>query len=462
MPRIRKAFLARPRENGGLALPNLMHYYWAANPHALSYWTSDIPEHEAPVWLLMEQHSSSPNSLAALACALMPICKHYHTNNPVIGGSLRIWSQLRVHFGHKKLLLSSPILANPFFPPSLIDPAFKLWKSRGLICVRDFFKDGLFISFDYLKVRFDIPNTHFFRYPQIRNYIKTCFSPSLVAIEEDWIHDCVNRDPQTKGFVSFVYDTIQNVAAPSLHHVKTKWEEDLNLQIPDVTRQLAMSRVNASSICIRYGLIQLKIFHRLHLSRSRLAKLYPNIDPRCERRHQTEATLRHMFWSCSRLSSFWLSIFVGISCVCKKRISPNPIMAIFGTSPEGITLSTNQANMVAFVTLLARKLILVNWRSPKAPTHKYWPEEVLAHLKLEKLRYSSQGCTKKLYNVWQPFMDYFNKDVTLTLNPHPLSRPVPSRPILCSSNAFFCCCCCCFFFLLFCECVAVYIYNVMF
>ena len=82
-----------------------------------------------------------------------------------------------------------------------------------------------------------------------------------------------------------------------------------------------MSRVNASSICIRHGLIQFKILHRLHLSRSRLAKLYPNIDPRCERCHQTEATLSQMFWSCSRLSSFWLSSFDGISCVCKKRIN---------------------------------------------------------------------------------------------------------------------------------------------
>ena len=52
-------------------------------------------------------------------------------------------------------------------------------------------------------------------------------------------------------------------------------------------------------------------------------------------------------------------------------------MAIFGTSPEGFTLSTNQANVVAFVTLLARKLILVNWKSPKTPAHKLWLDKVM-------------------------------------------------------------------------------------
>lgn len=37
-------------------------------------------------------------------------------------------------------------------------------------------------------------------------------------------------------------------------------------------------------------------------------------------------------------------------------------MVIFGTITEGITLSTNQADAFAFTTLLARRLILVNWR----------------------------------------------------------------------------------------------------
>lgn len=183
--------------------------------------------------------------------APLPISKRYPTNNPVIGNSLWIWSQFRVHFGNKKPLLLSSIVANPYFPPSLIDPAFKLWKSRGLLCVKDFFKDGHFISFDYVKVRFGLPNTPFCRYLQIGNDIKICFSPSLRDIEKGWIHDCVERDPRTKGFVSFVYDLIQSTSAPSLRHIKTKWEEDLNLQIPDGTWHLAINRVNTSFICIR-------------------------------------------------------------------------------------------------------------------------------------------------------------------------------------------------------------------
>ena len=118
--------------------------------------------------------------------------------------------------------------------------------------------------------------------------------------------------------------------------------------------------------------------------------------------------------------------------VCKKRISPDPMMVICGSSPEGNTqqiksssplqLNSNQTGTVSFVTLLARKLILVNWKSPDAPTHEGWLEGELTHLKLEKWRRSSQGCTQRLHNVWPTFIDYFNEKrdeitITLTLNP---------------------------------------------
>lgn len=40
IPRIRKAYLERRKDVGGLALPNFLQYYWAANMHKLMYWVS--------------------------------------------------------------------------------------------------------------------------------------------------------------------------------------------------------------------------------------------------------------------------------------------------------------------------------------------------------------------------------------------------------------------------------------
>ncbi|KAF3834483.1 hypothetical protein F7725_025687, partial [Dissostichus mawsoni] len=123
--------------------------------------------------------------------------KNYWTNNPVIQGSLKIWTQFRIHFKHKQALIASPILANVNFSPSLTDPSFRLWHGRGIRCVKDLFKNGHFISFEQLKKDFNIPQSCFFRYLQIRSYVRTHFS--LAAPQSTWIDDCLNMDPCDRG-----------------------------------------------------------------------------------------------------------------------------------------------------------------------------------------------------------------------------------------------------------------------
>lgn len=188
VPQIRKEYLERPKGEGGLSLPNYLYYYWAANIHKLMFWV-DVTD-ESPVWSVMEQHSSNPVSLCSLICAPLPLSKNYWTNNPVIQGSLKIWTQFRIHFKHKQALIASPILANVNFSPSLTDPSFRLWHRRGIRCVKDLFKNGHFISFEQLKKDFNIPQSCFFRYLQIRSYVRTHFS--LAAPQSTWIDDCLN------------------------------------------------------------------------------------------------------------------------------------------------------------------------------------------------------------------------------------------------------------------------------
>ena len=55
--------------------------------------------------------------------------------------------------------------------------------------------------------------------------------------------------------------------------------------------------------------------------------------------------------------------------------------------PITVQLSTNQNNITQFVTLLARGLILLNWKQKKPPTHAALLNDVMQHLELEKIKY---------------------------------------------------------------------------
>ena len=137
-----------------------------------------------PVWVEMEQHSACPVSLPSLVCAPLPLSKQRLTNNPIVSGSLRIWSQFRTDFKH---MPSLPISTNALFPPSLMDTAFKLRFRNGLKRVKDLFKDGVFMSFEQLVNEYNIPSSHYFRYLQVRVFVWKHFPSFPLLSPNDWM-----------------------------------------------------------------------------------------------------------------------------------------------------------------------------------------------------------------------------------------------------------------------------------
>ena len=175
----------------------------------------------------------------------------------------------------------------------------------------------------------------------------------------------------------------------------------------------AIDRVRNSSSCARLGLTQFKIVQRLHLSSSRLSKIYPDTEDICARCKGTPCHLTHMFASCPKLEHYWNSIFKILSEILGITLEPCPLVAIFGVSPTPHVLSKIQANVVAFATLLARRRILLNWKSPQPPLISVWLKDVMYFLKLEKVKFTLRGDTSRFFKHWSPFIQYFTDLQTL-------------------------------------------------
>lgn len=116
----------------------------------------------------------------------------------------------------------------------------------------------------------------------------------------------------------------------------------------------------------------------------------------------------YTFWSCPSLNGFWSEIFMMLSKVIGKDIVPNALIALFGTWPSPIALSPVKKDVIAFTTLLARRLILLNWKSTVPPTYSRWIKEVLYFLKLEKIRQTLSGRTASFDETWNSFLSYVN------------------------------------------------------
>lgn len=194
-----------------------------------------------------------------------------------------------------------------------------------------------------------------------------------------------------------------------MDHLRSAWQGDLDKDITEEQWQTALTQIHKSSACVRHGLLQFKTIHRLHWTKQKLHKIFPEIDPSCDRCGLEPASVGHMFWSCPRILNYWNNIFQTLSEILYRPINADPLVAILGIIDSTIVKNSAEHNMISFVSLLARRLILLNWKQKTAPTHANLMADVMKYLEIEKITFSLKNQEGKFYRIWQPFIDHFKR-----------------------------------------------------
>ena len=91
-------------------------------------------------------------------------------------------------------------------------------------------------------------------------------------------------------------------------------------------------------------------------------------------------------------------------------------MAIFGVFVSEVSMTTNKRNAFAFASLLARRRIVLKWKSPEPPFSSVWLNDLMLFLKLEKIKYFSRGSTDTFHKIWDPLLLYFERLNALPLD----------------------------------------------
>ena len=413
-PRVRLELLQRPKLQGGLALPNLFYYYWAANVQKIMFWLH-TPDTD---WCHYEATSCISTSLTALVTSSLPVSMSQFTNNPIVINTLKIWFQLRRYFGFKQILSLSPICNNHLFPPAKIDATFSFWRRQGISKFKDMYINCVFASFNDLSQKFGLPRSSLFRYFQARHFL-TSHDPNFPILSSmSGLDDMLDSPFNSKRLISRIYDCIASLKTITIAKIRADWADELGEDMEDDMWNCALQRVNDSTSCAKLNIIQFKVLHRTHFSKARLAKIYPNSDASCNRCHHTPANLTHMFWSCPALVTYWSMIFKTISEALNTDFQPNAAVAIFGiTDRRHSIVRKSYKNILAFVTLLARRRILLHWKSKNPPKASLWMCDLMHFIQLEKIKYSLRGSRDKFYSTWDPVLKYIGKLKTIPDTP---------------------------------------------
>ena len=269
--RLRKSVLQSPKCEGGLALPNFRQYYWAANIQKLLYWMCDDND-ALPVWVQMEK-ASSHYSLSSVLCSQLPLSFSLAENNPIVKGTLAIWSQCRKHFGLHGSSVLTPLFKNCNFMPSVTDSAFHVWRSKGIKNVKDLYSNNVFSSLAELSLKYQLPNSHLFRFFQTRDYVKKQFPHFPNRPPETRLDILLAIDPQRKKCTSVLYNTLAENISRSTSFIETAWEGELNMNVSEEQWGAALTLVHSSSICARHALIQCKILYKVHYTNAKLSNV---------------------------------------------------------------------------------------------------------------------------------------------------------------------------------------------
>ncbi len=291
--------------------------------------------------------------------------------------------------------IHAPICQNHSFLPAQLDGVFAVWRERGIRTFSDLYINGQLASFAQLSNKFNLPNSHFFRYLKVRHYVKENWSHFDSTSTTHPFLETLLLPPDSKQLISKFVGSFTN--SVSSDFIRQAWAKDLNSEILAELWEEALSLVHCCSINSRYRLIQYKVLHRLHYSKTKLNHIFSSVSPVCYKCHIAEGSLAHLFWFCPKLHNFWSAIFEQLSKAYSRIIQPNHDLAILGCSAETSDLMHD--------TQVALNLRMVlTWKSTTLPTFAHWLSKMLAVIQMERLRLHKLNEQNRFERTWGPFL----------------------------------------------------------
>lgn len=132
-PRVRLKQLTWPKRLGGLDLPNLKLYFWAAQLRAMVEW---LLQNEETNWLELEKDSCATIPLEALPFLDKKTQSKFKIKNDWIKCTQRVWNTVKKKIGaplESSRTMKISGLMN--FEPNKLDVGFKEWGKKGLILI---------------------------------------------------------------------------------------------------------------------------------------------------------------------------------------------------------------------------------------------------------------------------------------------------------------------------------------
>ena len=401
-PRISLATLQKSKLEGGLDAPNFMYYYLANQLQFVNKWMN--PTEEARSWLELEQIDCNKIQLADLPSITTTIKHHRCFKNPLIASTLSAWwKSLETTSSTLEPCALSPIWHNPDFVNNKTTLHFKTWEQKGITHLHHIFQDNTLMTDTKLFQTFEMGKNNFLQYLQLKNSIKKRIPIQENTLKPPDLFTHVKKiTPKNKKNLSKIYKFLINTN--SIHLPISKWEEDLGLSSDmGFWTKICENTFNMTKNT-NLQLIQFKILHRTHITQYKMKKMgFCQTDICTQCNQNTIDTYLHALWLCSPVQSFWSVVIQQLSSILNCRIPLSPNLCLIGDLTT-IDLALNRSQPLLVALAIAKKTILLNWKTKQSLNINQWRNLLIEYIFLEKIAATKREQLTDFTEKWSPFL----------------------------------------------------------
>lgn len=274
-------------------------------------------------------------------------------------------------------------------------------------------ESDILMTFQELQDKFHLDKKHFFKYLQLRSFIRASQNNILTKPTTSDLEELLLKDSQKKGIISQFYKLIMSYVHESSHDRFRAWKDDLSLQLSEEDWQDACTLAHTTSINTRLKVIQFKWLMRTYVTPVELCRYNGNIPDVCSKCEQCRGTLVHCMWHCTKITLFWEEVRDIIQNIISKQIILEPKLFLLGLYSEKHNYTKNELTFIDLSLLNAKRCIALFWKKTCRPRGTLWLRQMLSALPLERITYVLKGKQGLFENIWNTFIDYV-KDLDLT------------------------------------------------
>lgn len=392
------------KEKGGMGLPCLQEYYYAAQLRPLVCLCS--PTYTA-AWKEIEGTMIKGIPITALLGDNKLQREQEIPEDSITGSFLKPWQEI---IKICKLRDVSKIIRwcayDTDFVPNRTDGRFKTWISKGLTTYHSFVHEGTFQSFEALQKDYGLGRDDFFRYLQVRHYFNKNLKGALGKGELGFmeiIFSLIKPESNNK-IISKLYNAIQISKQENTEYIKKRWEKEGKVLITSESWEKICQLQWFSTGSNTWREFCWKNIIRFFVTP--IQKRYQSNGHACWRFcGSTEANHFHIFWDCQVIRTYWEEIHKHIKNVFGVNI-PFKCETMYLGDLMFETWSIKDKKLLAILLAASKKSITRKWLKVEPPTIDEWIDIVHDIYVMEKISFSLRAEKEKFYRIWTKWTEY--------------------------------------------------------